>query len=272
MRNHKFNAVNKSSILSTVSYQNKHIWYLKNLEVSNTSGGGGTSDTTAANQLALVGAINTLNADLKNNFSSLATNWVEDDNEVKYWAESLLEADTGIVTTLYYDNPGGTIQVPTGALKPCTEAKNYTVELCMCDDVNGDGTQINQFRRLATVDYSGNIVDTTDLTLDLSVSYTAVNPAFCCDLGVDAETKQNSIVVTNSTWSPSKLMRSYIVRVKTINDTLLPPTFTGSNGSTRPLDANEVLGGNVSEDALFDITPVFTANTGDELIISYTTY
>lgn len=147
------------------------------------------------------------------------------------------------------------------------------VDRCMCDDVNGDGSNIVNY--VETYCHEVNPDGSANITLfgtftnaSQGIAYDPVNGVECDSIGVDAQTEQNSIVVDNgASWSPTQLMCSYVIRVSALATGV---TFTGSNGVTRNLELSEGLSFN-SGDEPFDVSPVLTTGAGDTVIITYTT-
>lgn len=71
----------------------------------------------------------------------------------------------------------------------CEEQVNtsYTDTICMCDNINGDGSLIEKFTRLISINTDGNILVLGDYTPGFTAEYTPISPIFCEELGVDAE-------------------------------------------------------------------------------------
>jgi hypothetical protein len=58
--------------------------------------------------------------------------------------------------------------------------------VCMCDDVNSDGSQINQYIALVEIFSNGDTQPLADKTLDLLADYTPINPIHCSEIGLGA--------------------------------------------------------------------------------------
>lgn len=95
------------------------------------------------------------------NASELSARFVQDSAGNIYWFEAKVSEDTGAVTYIYYDQPGGTVQVPVGDVSPVQDS-NLQLEK-RCDDVNGDGSVIIPFWRLLVFDEDGTTLSSRSI-------------------------------------------------------------------------------------------------------------
>src|SRR5690606_18721937 len=99
----------------------------------------------------------------------------------------------------YTDVNGAVIPAPapgTFTLGPCggTEENVEIRSRCLCDDVNGDRTNIVRFVQFYTYNASTNVITITGNWLaDLSATYSPVNPVDCDTLGQPSQVIQPRI-------------------------------------------------------------------------------
>lgn len=147
--------------------------------------------------------------------------------------------------------------------------EEHNVEICMIDNVNNDFTLLKPYIKLVSVNPTTGVV--TEIgNYDYNYnSYTPLFPLLASSVGTTPVLKQGRTRLLSGTWSPTALMKSYTIRVKTA--ATLPPTFTDSFLETTLLEQGETLTfGNDTD--LMDITPVLTITTGSEVFVNYITF
>lgn len=149
--------------------------------------------------------------------------------------------------------------------------------ICLCDDVNADGSVIVNYVDVYKVDVLGtNLTSTfigsyTDDTF--LVPYVPVNPTECDLLGTPLR-GQNArrIVLENAnTFSPpSALIGTLSIIVISVGNALTPPTFTDSLGNTSTMVEGESFSYSISEDySFFCNMPIITTNAGDRVHVTW---
>jgi hypothetical protein len=87
--------------------------------------------------------------------NTLSGSWVQDSAGNVYWLETATD-EQGVVSYIYYDQPGGNIVTPTGDVSPVLDSNMQLVK--RGDDINGDGSVVVTFYRLNIYDESGAII------------------------------------------------------------------------------------------------------------------
>lgn len=143
---------------------------------------------------------------------------------------------------------------------------------CGCDDIAGDGSNIQQYievyaRAVGDSGIAAQLLGTfTDKTM--TTPYVPINGVDCKTLGEPAVTKQGRMELLGGSWSPRPLMTSYTLRVASIANPMLPPTFQDSTGNVTALELGEVV--SFTNDAEFiDLLPIVTTSAGDRVVVTY---
>ena len=172
---------------------------------------------------------------------------------------------TGALITIYLDaNYQITNVLPSG--QPCDVAcspSQNQQELCLCDDVNGDGTVVNRFIRIVSIASDGTITIVGDYLPDYSGPYTVQGTVRdCSDIGNNVFLVQNRIELAGiQAWTRPDLAESVTIKVRRVGDFNNPPTITDAAGTVTPLYAGDVETWSVEGNA-----PAVSWLTGDFIV------
>lgn len=145
---------------------------------------------------------------------------------------------TGDLITIYLDsNFQITGTMPLG--EPCSLACAPTGEqqvICLCDDVNGDGSLVNSFRRVVQIGGTGTVTLIGDYLPDYSATYTPTGTIIdCSDIGVAAQLVQRRTHLTGvNNWVRPNTVTAMTIFIRRVGDVTNPITITDNNGTITP--------------------------------------
>jgi len=142
----------------------------------------------------------------------------------------------------------------------------YTTQVCMVDDVNNNLSLLVPYIKIISVNPTTGAI-TTIGNYDYNYApYSPTNPLLASSIGTTPILKQGRTRLVGGTWSPTSLIKSYTIRVKTGT-----PTFTDSFGETTSLETGEVITFGEAVD-LMDTVPILTVTAGSEVFVNYVTF
>lgn len=118
--------------------------------------------------------------------------------------------------------------------RPLPEAPlNQFDQICLCDDVNGDGSNIVPFVRVIEYVEGGTVQIFGDFTPDYSAPYSATNPVDCNSIGSPTNSGIRGLDVPPSqVWASLPVTaESVTVIARTIGNPATPPTITTDAGT-----------------------------------------
>jgi len=194
-----------------------------------------------------------------------------------------LRNDAGtLLETAILHNPGDSDwSTFIASLVHCdTTIGNEIESVCLCDDVNDDGSTIVEFIRIISIDVSGGIASTVgDFTPDYSSTYTTLGTVSTCgSIGSPVVGLNQGRDLLNSNtgdvWTrPSALVQSVSVKAVTILDAGNPPTITDYRNITSDLVAGDFEDWECQvDDGANVLAGTFTINisSGDVVVVIWT--
>ncbi len=149
--------------------------------------------------------------------------------------------------------------------------------ICGCDDVNADGSVINNYVDVYQVQVNGvNLVSTllgsyTDETFQ--TPYIPINPVDCGSIGtpLKGQNARRLVLTGVGAFTPNNLLTGTLsIVVVTVGNPLVPPTFTDSLGNVSPMIEGESFSYSISEDySFFCNMPTVNTNAGDRVHIHW---
>jgi len=133
--------------------------------------------------------------------NTLSGSWVQDSAGNVYWLETATD-EQGVVTYIYYDQPGGNIVTPTGDVSPVLDSNMQLVK--RGDDINGDGSVVVTFYRLNIYDENGAILVSIPQSPD-GTTYTVQGVEIDPQDEVEELLKQGNISTASITQNSSEL-------------------------------------------------------------------
>jgi hypothetical protein len=146
-----------------------------------------------------------------------------------------------LVGVIWLDENNNVVAAPpVFTVGACNTSLNV-YQRCLCDDVNGDGSLIVPFVQFYTYDHVNNVIAFTgSFTNDLSAPYVPVNAVDCETIGSVLTVSQqrehfNGVFV----WNRPANTQSVTVKVRSVGNSVTPPTVTDQSGRVTPLYAGD---------------------------------
>ncbi len=142
------------------------------------------------------------------NIKELSSLFVQDSAGNVYWLEVNVDETDGSVTYTFFDQPGGTQQIPVGDVGPIPDSNINVIP--RCDDVNNDGSDLVTFYRINVTDELGNVIASNPTTADGS-SYLVVGTEVDCKEGESRQVASNDSVITSDFTIPAGFLHGSIM-------------------------------------------------------------
>ena len=144
---------------------------------------------------------------------------------------------------------------------------------CMCDDVDGDGSNIVKYNQVVKIDTNGVATIVSNYTEDWSATYTPQNPATCSSLGVDAAESMHRTVLSNGTWTMPAMTTKVRIHTVRVGDAANRPTVLDSDNDLSELHSNVTEQWSTTDSSYNFLKQPFnvvSADSNDIIIINYT--